>query len=809
VSEIRYALRTLIKTPGPTLVMVMTLGVAVGAATVIYGVIDLVWHFLPAPNQTRLVYAASTDTRIVQAEGAARSLVLRTPASVPDLADWSARSTTFEGLAGFRMGSASLSGANLPERVTNIGMTANLPELWGLAPALGRTFLADEGRAGAPPVTMLSHAFWQRRFSARPDVLGQTVLLDEVPHAIVGVLAREAGTGYFREADVFTPFALDALRAPRDRRDVLVTGRLKAGVTREQADVELQAIARQLAAEHPATNQRVGAAVLPLIEASGFNVRILLTILGLIGVLIVVVACANVAGVVVAQSLARRHELAVHAALGATRADRLRRVALEGLLVASAAAVVGLLVAAWGVAGLRWLGSTAFAFSEMQMNGRILAIGLLIACATPAGFALLPALRLTPPDPQELRDGTRAAGASRRGRRLRGVIVGLQAAAAMILMVQIGLFLRTVWKLSDVAPGFESAQVLTFHIALPASRYAQPPAIDRFTADLLDRLRALPGVGSVGVIDRLPVADDEQQARITVEGDAPEPIENRPLIARSAIAGDLFTALRIPITRGRTFTEAELTDAAPVALINEEAAHRYWPGRDPVGSRLALDSVSGQETWLDIVGVVGNLRNSDVDQGPLAQVFVSATRQRNADMAVVVKSVGADPLQLVPAIRAQVAAIDPNQPIHAVASMTQVLFDDLASSYVLSAILSTIGLVALVLSAAGIYGLVAYSVTQRRREIGVRIALGAQAGSIVRMIVAHSARPVAAGSLAGLVSAAALSLLFAAGLPEIDPRDPLAYAGVIVLILAASSLATLVPARRAASVNPVDALRAE
>jgi predicted permease len=809
VSQIRYALRSLIKSPGPTLVMVLTLGVAVGAATVIYSVIDLVWHFIPAPNQTRLVYVASTDTRVVQTDDDTRSVVLRSPSSAPDLADSAVRSTTFEQLAGFRMGSASLTGVKAPLRVTTIGVTANLPDLWGFALALGRAFRAEEGRVGSTPVTLLSYRFWQQQFSASPAVLGQTLLLDEVPHTVVGVLPLSAGTGLFKDADVFTPFALDPLRTPRDRRDVFVTGRLKTGVTREQADTELQTIARQLRSENPKTNQNIGAVVLPLIEAAGFNVRVLLTILGVIGLLVVVVACANVASVIVARSLARRHELAVHAALGATRADRIRQLAIEGLMVSSAASVVGLLVAAWGIAGLRWLGSTAFGFADMQMNGRVLAAGLLITCATPVCFGLLPALRMAPPDPQELRDGTRAAGATRRGRRLRNLIVGLQAGAAMILMVQIGLFLGTTWRLSDVNPGFEPAQVLTFHVALPASRYGQPQAIDRFVTGLLARLRALPGVESAGVIDRLPIADDEQTARLTLEHTVADPPEKRPLIASSAIAGDLLTALRIPLRQGRAITDVEMTDGAPVALINEEAARRFWPGQEPIGSRLALNSANGQEIWLEVVGVVGNLRNSDADQGPLPQVFVATSRQRTNDIAVVVKSVGADPLQLVPAIRSQVAAIDPNQPVHDVASMTQVLFDDLAGTYVLSAILSTIGLIALVLSTAGVYGLVSYSVAQRRREIGVRMALGARPDAIVRMIVAHSTRPVAMGSLLGLVAAMALSLLLASGLPELNPRDPLSYLGVILLLVMAAVLASVIPARRAASINPVDALRAD
>ncbi|HEY9466335.1 MAG TPA: ABC transporter permease [Vicinamibacterales bacterium] len=817
MSEIRYALRTVIKAPGPALVMVLTLGVAIGAATVIYSVVDLVRHLVPAVDQHGLVYVASTETRIVQTGQGTRNSVLRSPVSVPDLADWRSRSSSFEQLTGFRMASTSLTGIEIPLRLTAINVTANLPDVWGFAPSLGRNFRVDEGLAGSSGVVMLSHRFWEQHFSANVNVIGQTMLLDEVPHTVIGVLPRAAGTGFFREADVFTPLVVDALRGSRDRREVLVVGRLRQGVTREQAHADLQAIAVQLGREHPDTNQTVSADVLPLVEASGFNVRILLAILGLIGMLIIVVACANLASVMVAQSLARRHELAIHAALGASRGHRIRRLLVEGFLVACAASLVGLLVAAWGMAGLRWLGSTALGFADLQMNGRVLAASLLIACATPIGFGLLPALRMAPPDPQELRDGARAAGATRRGRRLRNLIVALQTGAAMVLMVQIGLFIRTTWKLSDVAPGFEPAQVLTFHIGLPSSRYAQPDAIDRFVGNMLQRLGSLPGVSAAGVIDRLPIADGEQMSRLTTDRTVSDPPEKRPLVARSAIAGDFLTTLRIPLRRGRTITEAELTKGAPVVVINEEMARRFWPGRDPIGSRLALDAglprgssaEATQEMWLEVVGIVGNLRNSDVDQGPLPQVFVSLARHRSRDFAVALKSTVGDPLQLVTAIRGQVAAIDPNQPIYDVASMRQVLFTDMASTYVLSAILSTIGFIALVLSAAGIYGLVAYSVTQRRREIGVRMALGGTPGAIVRMLIAHASRPVVVGSLVGFVIAAGLSLLLAAGMPEIDPRDPMSYGGVISLILVSALLATLLPARRAATIDPVQALRAD
>ena len=808
MSDLRHALRTLITHPGPTMVVVVALAVAIAATTVIYSAIDVVWHFIPAVNRD-LDYAASTDTRATQPGADGESVVLRTPVSVPDLADWSARTSTFDELAGFAMGSANLTGVDVPMRVSAIRATANLVRLWGFTPAPGRGFRPEEGQTGANAVTLLSYGFWQRQFSSNPASLGQSLLLDGVWHTVVGVLPPEAGTGLLKDADVFMPLVLDPLRGARDQRTVLVTGRLKPGVTRDQATADLEAVARQLRVEHPDTNQRISAVVLPLIEASGFNVRVLLSILGLIALLVIVVACANIASVIVAQSMARRHELAVRTALGASRIHRVRQLMTESALASTAAGIVGLALAAWGIAALRSLGGDSFGLAEIRMNGRVMAAGLLTAVAAPLGFGLLPALRIAAPDPQELRDGARTAGIALRGRRTRSLIVALQAGAAMILMLQIALLVSTTWKLSRITPGFDPARVLSFRVGLAGPRYAQPQAIDRFSADLLARLRALPGVASAGIVDRLPVADRESTARLTVEGAAPAPPEARPLVTRASIGGDYLSTMRIPVTRGRGFSDAEMSGASAVALVNDEAARRFWPGRDPIGARIALDSDAGKETWLQIVGVTANLRNSDVDQGPQAGVYVSTSWRPSAEMAVVVRSEGANPLLLVPAIRAQVAQIDRNQPIHDVASMSQVLYDDLGSTYVLAAMLTAIGFVALCLSAAGIYGVVSYSVAQRRREIGVRMALGARPGAVVRMVLVHGVTPVAAGSLVGLLASVALAFWVATMVPEIDARDPINYADVILTIAAVAVGASYFPARRAARIDPLVALRQE
>ena len=812
----RHAVRTLRNQPGATIVVVMTIALAIATSTVIYSTIDLVWGFIPVVNRSQVVYVASTDSRVVQAPGGTQSVVVRSRVSVPDLADWSARSSTFDQLAGLEMASVNLTGVAVPIRLASIHVTTNLIRLWGITPVLGRPFEPADGRAGAAPVTLLTFSFWQRQFSSDPSAIGQSMLLDGVAHTIVGVLPPAVNAGLLRDSDVFVPLVLDPLGDERNRRALLVTGRLKPGVTRAQANAELEAIARQLRDEHPETNRGMGASVLPLIEATGFNVRILISILGLIAMLVLVVACANVSGILVAQSLDRQHELAVRAALGATRLDRINQLMTESALASVLACVVGLPLAAWGISALRWLGGDSFGLADIRMNGRTLAAGVVTALVAPFLFGLLPALRTATPDPQELRDGTRAVGVAVRGRRARSLTVALQAGAAMILMVQIGLLVRTTWALSNIAPGFDPAQVLTFRVGLAAARYGDPAAIGRFSTELLTQLRALPGVASAGIVDGLPVADTEPLSRLTVEGTVPLRVEEQPMVARTSIAGDYLATMRIPLRQGRMFSNAEMSDGAPVALVNEEAARRFWPASQPptrngssgvTTARIALDATPGREVWLDVVGIVGNLRNSDIDQGPLPQVFVPASRQPSRDMAVVVKSDGPATLRLVPAIRDAVTRIDRDQPIHDVAMMNQVMFDDLGGTYVLAALLTAIGFIALCLSAAGVYGLVSFSVAQRSREIGLRIALGAAPGAVVRMLLAAGTLPVAAGGFVGLVAATALALGLGLSVPGVDTRDPSNYVGVALAIAVVACLASYLPARRAASIDPVAALR--
>jgi putative ABC transport system permease protein len=804
--DLRLALRGMIRSPGPTAVVVLTLGVAIGATTIVYSTIDVVWHMIPAADTDRLVFVASTDPRPSQSQSGMSGGLALTGTSVPDLVDWTGQSTTIEQFGAFRHGSATLTGLDAPLRVSIVHATANLPSMWGFGAVLGRGFTPDEGRPGAEPVAMITHAFWQRQFSSRPEVLGWSILLNGTPHTIVGVLPAEAGTGIFGQRDFIVPLALDAARSARDERRLYVTARLKEGVTREQAAADLDTIAKRLQTEYPRTNAQTGVVVRPLIELIGGETPFVLFLLALIAVLVVAMACANVSNVILAQAATRQHELSLRTALGASRFDHVRRFMIESFVVSAAAGAVGLLVASWGIAGVRWLAGPRFA--QSSLNGRVLLVGAMTSFVVPFAFALLPALRSSRPDPMHLREDARSAGAGS-GRGLRNVLVAVQVALAMILMVQIALVGRTAWKFRTAEYGFDPAHVLTLRVDLPDTKYPDATRITQFYTDLLARIDAVPGVASATAINHLPIGDRELSVRVAVEGAPSVDADELPFAALATITRDYLRTLRVPLLSGRGFNDADFGRGPAVALVSEEAARRLWKGTDPVGRRITLNTPPLPNAPLIVVGVVANARSSDLDRRVMPQVYVPSSWHPERAMAVVVRTDSADPIQLVPAIRAQAAQVDPNEPIFAVASMEQVLFNDLSGTYTIAGLLAGIALVALCLAATGIYGVVSYSVTQRTREIGVRMALGARPRAVLRMVIGQGAVPVVAGGVLGLLAAFAFAHLMSTSVGFVDARDPRSYAGVILSMVLVAFAASYVPARRASHVDPVVALRAD
>jgi predicted permease len=807
----RHSLRTIVKTPGPSVVIMMTLAIAIGATTIIASTIDAVWRAIPAVDTERLVFVASTDPRPSQAQSGMSGSLAMTGTSIPDLADWIDQATTVEQFGAFRYGTATLTGRDAPVRVSLVRTTAEMWSLWGISPAMGRVFRRDDGLIGATPVALLSHRYWQEQFASDPSVVGTTMLLDGTAHTLVGVLPHETRVGIFTDTELFVALPLDAAREARDERRLFVTARLKPGVTREQAEADLSSIANRLRAQYPNTNARTGIVVRPLIEqVGGGAIQFLLFLLALIAGLVVAMACANVSNVVLARASGRQRELSVRTALGAQCVHHVKQIAVESLLISLAAGAVGIVIGGWGLATLTWLaGPQARLFGDATLNWRVAAAGIVTAFILPLGFAIIPALQSWRPNPADLKDGGRALGGGST-HRIRRALVAVQVGLAVVLLVQIALFARTAWNFRTMETGFDPRGVLTFRVDLPETRYADAERITQFYRALLARIDGLPGVVSTGTIDRLPVADRGLSARIKVEGTPPVEEEALPFTALATVSRGYFETLRVPVRGGRGFNDSDFAGEGSnvaVAVISEDAAHLFWPGRDPIGSRATIVSPDMPNMPLRVVGIVANVRTSEIDQRTTPQVYVPSAWRPERAMAVVVRTDGIDPLGTVPAIRAQAAALEPNEPIFDVASMEQVLFNDLASTYTLAGLLGAIAVVALCLAGVGIYGVVSYMVAQRTREIGVRMAIGAKPGDMLRMVMQQAAQPVVGGGILGAPAAAALVYATSEVFTVIDVRDPTNYLGVAIAIAVVALIASCVPARRAAHIDPLVALR--
>ena len=808
ISGLRLPLRTLWRNPAPTCVIVLTLAVAIGVSTVIASTVDSVWHALPVADTDGLIFVSSTDPRPGEARAGMAGDVAITGTSIPDLVDWMSRSTTVSEFAAFQYGTATLTGLDAPERASLARMTANLPSQWQIPVALGRSFQPDDGQIGAPRVALVTDRYWRERFAARPEVIGRSVFLDGVPHTLVGIVSASAGRGIFVDTDMWVPQELDVSRESRDARTLFVSARLKSGVTVEQAERDFSAIAEQLKKEYPTTNAQTGIVVRPLVELLGGGIRFLLSLLMLIAALVVAMACTNVSNVVLAQVSGRRRELSLRTVLGAGRWDHVKQIMAEGFVLSAVAGLIGLVLGAWGLTAFKWLGGPqARVLTDASINARILAAGVVTAFLVPFAFSLVPALRGWRPDANDLRQGARATRGP--GHRTRTVLVSLQVGLAVVLLVQVALLGRMAWTMRGVGFGLDPSQVLTFKMDVSPARFPDPESVTRFYAALLDRIGSLPGVTSAGAIDRLPVADRDVNVRVRIDGASVVAPEALPSLMLASVSSDYLRTMRVPVLRGRALEAADFSGGPPVALVSEDAASQLWPRGNAVGSRATLTLPDEPDRTVLVVGVVANLRSADVFRRSMAQVYIPWALRPDRTMAVAIRTDAANPVSLAPAVRAAAAALEPSEPIFAVSSMEQVIFNDVASQYVLTGLLIAVGFLALCLAAAGIYGVVSYVVVQRTREIGVRIALGARPSAMRRMIVSQGAWPVIGGWLLGLPLALAIAFAMARAFAFITASDPANYIAVVASIALVALAACYLPARRASRVDPVIALRAE
>jgi putative ABC transport system permease protein len=791
--DLRFALRALRSRPGMTVLAVLCLSIGIGANTAIFSPVDVfMLRSLPYDEPHQLVVAWNTNEERGWTE---------VSLSVPDFLDYREQAQSVD-LSAYTGQSFNVSGDGT-ERLSGEGVAYNFFRVMGTTPLIGRAFAEEDERPGAPRVAILSYQLWQRRFGGGDDIIGSTLRLDGDIYTVVGVMPNRFD---FPDAqtEIFTPLTFDGTE-PRASHYLETVGRVVAGSSIEQARAELSAIARRLEATYPESNAGNGIRVLKLRdELFGPEFREATTIATLAVALLLLIAAANVANLLLAQTAVREREIAVRAALGAGRSRIVRQLLTESLILGLTGGALGLALAYPGVKGLVALMPDWFPrLDEIGIDGRVVAYGFAVTLITGLLAGLAPALQTARQDLRSsLHEGGRGSSFGRRGNKLRNVFVTGQLALAVTLLVTSGLLIKGFRRLSHVDLGYDPAGVLTFRTTLPETKYPEDTDQWRFTGLLLDRLAALPGVEVAAATSRLPMTGNSG-TYYQIEGeDVPE--GRRPVVGYRSVSPEYFRALGTSVVQGRNLAYADGKDAPLVIVVNEAFVRRHWPDDDPLDRRVAFSS--GTRV---IVGVVPDIRESDLDQGgPAPMVYFPAAQSPFRFAGFVIRT-DADPLALVGPVRRTVTGADADQPIYDVQTLQQRMQENVQANGVLSKIMLVLGGIALVLAVIGVYGVVSYAVSQRTQEIGVRMALGARGRDVVRMVVGHGGRTTLIGAAIGLMLAAGLSRVMSFFLFGVNALDPVTFGGAALALAVAALIASYLPARRASRVDPLIALRAD
>jgi putative ABC transport system permease protein len=802
--DVRYGLRTLARTPGFTLAAVLALALGIGATTAIFSVVDAVL-LRPLP------YAEPDRLAVVLHGG-------RDPVAPANYLDWRREASAFERMGAAEYWQTNLSGGDRPERVLGLHVTADILPLLGVSPLLGRVFAPDEEAAGRDQVVVLGYRIWQRRFGGDPSVVGRTVALDGVPHAVVGVMPRgfEFPPFWATGAELWAPLPLAKRADNRGARSLRVFARLREDKGLQQARAEMAMITARLEQAYPASNRDV--VVRGLDDTVVGDVRsALLVLLGAVG-FVLLIACANVAHMLLARGAARRKEIALRVALGASRARVVRQLLTESVLLASAGGLVGLGLAAWMIRTIVALSRDSIPRLETAgLDPRVLAATLAVSFLTGIAFGLVPALQTSRLDlGTSLKEGERGSSSGAGRHRLRRLLMGSEMALALVLLVGAGLMIRTFVALRAVDPGFRPDHVLSAVVSVSGSRAGEGDRRVAFYAEALSRIRALPGVVSASAINHLPLAGDTWGEPFHVEGQPPRRPGERPTADYRIVLPGYFETMGRPLVRGRDFDLRDDLGAPEVVIVNAFMAERHWPGLDPIGKRITFSDPARDPVWLTVVGVARNGARREWAEAAKEELFLPflQTKYREAPqswyayLTLVVRGTG-EAAALVPALRAAVWDTDPDVSISAVQTMDEVVARATASPRFYLLLLGSFAAAALALAAVGIYGVMSYSVAQRRNEIGIRMALGARSGDVLRLVMREAVGVVAIGGSIGLVVALLLTRLMAALLYGVGATDPVTFALVATLLTLVALLATYVPARRAIRVDPLKALRAE
>ncbi|MBA3438660.1 MAG: ABC transporter permease [Pyrinomonadaceae bacterium] len=807
LQDIRYGMRMLLKSPGFTLVAVLALALGIGANTAIFSVVNAVLlRPLPYQDADRLVMVWEHNR------------LRNRPQNVINPAnflDWQEQSSVFDEMAAFHDFAVNLTGEGEPEQIPGQRASANLFSLLGVQAVVGRTFTHEDAQPNREPLIVISYGLWQRRFGGDPGVIGKTLMLDRRPVTVIGVLPADfkwfikQGSLVGKEAEFWEPLSFTAAHHIRRGRYMTAVARLKPNVTYEQAQAEMNTIASRLEQQYVNFNTGWGVNLVPLREQFVGSIRpALLVLLGAVG-FVLLIACANVANLLLARAAARQKEMATRAALGAGRWRVVRQLLTESVLLAFFGGALGLLLALWGVDALMWFApQDLLSLPRISINLPVLGFTLLVSVLTGIIFGLVPALEASRLDPSEsLKETGRSMTGSTRSRRLRGAFVVAEVALALVLLVSAGLLIKSFMRLQAVDAGFDEKNILTMRVTLPASKYPEENQRIRFFKQTVERLETLPGVRSVGAISFLPFTGPGAATSFTIEGRPAPAAGDSPVTDVRVTDDNYLRTMNIALLRGRTFTEQEATEKRGVVVINEAMVRKYFPGEDPIGKRIIVNMSDTPEPT-EIIGVVRDVKQQTLDEEVKAMVYWPHPQLAYSSLTLVMRT-ESDPLSLATAARRGIQAIDQDQPIADVRTMEQWLATSIARARFNTLLLGLFASVALLLAAIGIYGVMAYSVTQRTHEIGIRMAFGAEGRDVLRLVLGQGMTLVAIGIALGLLGAFAATRVLASLLYGVSATDPMTFTIIPLLLVTVAFIANYIPARRATKVDPMVALRYE